>query len=156
MLRASTLLLLSHVVALSAIIIMLMLCGKWSYLLQQKVCFKDKKNLAEGGGVGYVVQQGGVILYFLAIFEIGHIADDQVYFFELNSKKSANFAHEARFCSLRHWGMSSLIGVKTNYRFFSSSNFLFAFWRFFFELKGRKHLQIFEKIFIVKVTVIIF
>ena len=31
-------------------------------------------------------------LVLLAIFENGHIADDQVYFYEFNSKKSANFA----------------------------------------------------------------
>ena len=32
-------------------------------------------------------------LYFCAIFKIEHIAADQVYFYEFNSKKSAKFSY---------------------------------------------------------------
>ena len=34
--------------------------------------------------------------HFFAIFENGHIAFDWLYFYEFNSKKSANFAASAR------------------------------------------------------------
>ena len=43
-------------------------------------------------------QQGGVIFTFFSIFENGHLAIDCLYFYELITKKSANFAaHAAKF-----------------------------------------------------------
>ena len=40
--------------------------------------------------------QGGVILYFFALFEKQHVSADQVYFYRYNSKRSANFAARER------------------------------------------------------------
>ena len=43
-------------------------------------------------------QQGGVIFTFFSIFDNGHLAIDCLYFYELITKKSANFAtHAAKF-----------------------------------------------------------
>ena len=42
------------------------------------------------------VEQGGVIQNFFAIFEIGHIATDQIHFYEFNSKKLASLDAHAR------------------------------------------------------------
>ena len=42
------------------------------------------------------VHYGGVIEHFLAILKNGHVAADQVYFYEFNSKESANFAAHAQ------------------------------------------------------------
>ena len=48
------------------------MCGVYTYTVHDTVGWSD--------------------LVLLAIFENGHIAVDQVYFYEFNSKKSANFA----------------------------------------------------------------